>query len=122
MLKQLKQVALFLPNIMLLTAALAKDARVPARTKAMLAAAAIYFVSPVDIIPDWIPVIGYLDDFVLAMIVLDVIVNCVDPEIVGGHWRGSQRSLSVGRRMAACCCFFIPKKLKHRIFAAHASS
>jgi len=117
MFRRLKQIALFLPNIMLLTAALARDNRVPARTKAALAVAAVYFVSPIDIIPDWIPVIGYLDDFVLAMIVLDVIVNCVEPQIVHEHWRGSERSLATGRRIASCCCFFIPRRLKDRIFA-----
>ena len=117
MLKAAKQVVLFAPNVVLLTAALTKDDRVPARTKVALGAALAYFISPIDLIPDAIPVLGQLDDFVLAMIVIDGLLNHVDPNIVREHWRGSARALAVGGKVAAAVCFFIPRRLRRRIFA-----
>ena len=120
MLRAVKQIVLFVPNIMRLTVALARDDRVPARAKVMLGAAAVYFVSPVDLIPDWIPVLGQLDDAVLAMLVIDMTLNYVDPEIVREHWRGSPCALAVGGKFAAAICCFVPKWLKRRLFTAPA--
>jgi len=117
----LKQIVMFVPNIVRLTIALAADGRVPARTKVLLAAAAAYFISPVDLIPDWIPVLGQLDDAVLAMIVIDTILNYVDPELVCEHWRGSPRALAIGGRVAGVVCFFVPKWLKRRFFSVPAA-
>jgi len=116
--KALKQLVLFAPNVVMLTAALAADKRVPVRMKASLAAAAIYFASPVDLIPDWIPVLGQLDDALLAVVVLDAILNCVDHDIVMEHWRGSPRALAIGGRLAGRLSFFVPRRLKRRVFGS----
>ena len=116
--RNIKQAVRFATNIASLTIALAKDRRVPRRTKIILGVAAVYFLSPVDIIPDWIPVLGYLDDAIVAMIVLDLITNCVDPGIVRQHWRGSAATLALAQKMARCCCVFIPKGIKQRILYA----
>ena len=116
MLNALKQVAMFAPRVVMLTARLANDDRVPVRAKLLLAAAAVYFASPLDLLPDWIPVIGQLDDLLLAALVIDAVMNHVDPAIVREHWRGSPRALAVGSKVAAIICFFIPHRLKRRLF------
>ena len=116
MLKAAKQVVMFAPHVVMLTARLAKDDRVPVRAKLLLAAAAVYFASPLDLLPDWIPVIGQLDDLLLAALVVDVVTNHVDPAVVREHWRGSPKALAVGSKVAAIICFFIPNRLKRRIF------
>ncbi|HUW34171.1 MAG TPA: YkvA family protein [Planctomycetota bacterium] len=116
MLSTAKQAAMFVPHVVMLAARLANDDRVPVRAKALLAAAAVYFASPLDLLPDWIPVIGQLDDLLLAALVIDVIINHVDPAAVREHWRGSPRALAIGGRIAAVICFFIPSRLKRRIF------
>jgi len=56
-------------------AALAADPRIPARDKAVLAGLCAYLASPLDLIPDFIPVIGYLDDLVVAALVLDYVFH-----------------------------------------------
>jgi len=108
---------LFLPNVAWLTGCLAKDGRVPARVKVLLGVAAAYFVSPVDFIPDWIPLLGLLDDLLVAMIVLDIIFNQVDDDVVRSYWRGSAGALDAGRKISRICTFFIPKRLKERVIS-----
>jgi len=57
---------LMLPNIVKLVARLLRDPRVPRRSKIALGMAAAYVASPIDLIPDPIPVLGYLDDLIIA--------------------------------------------------------
>lgn len=55
--------------------ALASDARVPASRKALLGLAGVYIVSPFDLIPEWIPLLGAIDDVVVMMLVIDVFLE-----------------------------------------------
>jgi uncharacterized membrane protein YkvA (DUF1232 family) len=54
--------------------------------KAALAGLAIYLASPIDIIPDWIPGVGYLDDVLLIGFVAGYVLARVPVEIVREHW------------------------------------
>ncbi len=66
---QLLKLAAQLPTYVKLLWGLLKDPRVPAPGKALLAAALAYLISPIDLIPDFIPVIGQIDDMVVFMTV-----------------------------------------------------
>lgn len=60
----------------------AKDPRVPWIVKAFAVLAAAYVLSPIDLIPDFIPVIGFLDELILLPIVVGIIVRFVDPDVM----------------------------------------
>ncbi len=112
----MKELLLLLPNLARLVAGLAADPKVPAPTKVVLAATMAYLASPVDLIPDFIPFVGYLDDVVLVAIVLDGLLNHVDRGLVLSHWPGNpamlERAAAVARRIAA----WVPRRIKARVF------
>ena len=88
-----KEVALLLPNLLILFKELASDPRVPRRSKALLVVGALWFASPIDLIPEFIPVLGPLDDAVVAALILRHILRKAGPEVVAEHWRGDPRTL-----------------------------
>jgi uncharacterized membrane protein YkvA (DUF1232 family) len=65
--------------------ALARDPRVPTRQKLVLAAVAGYLVFPIDIIPDFIPVLGQLDDLGVLIFGLDFFIRNAPKEVVEEH-------------------------------------
>ncbi|MDP8211380.1 MAG: DUF1232 domain-containing protein [Candidatus Stygibacter australis] len=79
---------LLLPDFMALMVRLAKDKRVQSTQKLMIGGIILYVISPIDIIPDFIPVLGLVDDLLLVVYGLNAILNEIDPEIVREHWSG----------------------------------
>jgi uncharacterized membrane protein YkvA (DUF1232 family) len=69
------------------------DSRVPTPTKAALAGGMLYIISPIDLVPDMIPVLGQLEDMALALLLIDGMVNGLDRNIIADHWRGSAATL-----------------------------
>src|SRR5262245_66075415 len=67
-----------LPDVVRLVARLAADPVLPRSAKIALAAAVVYLMSPVDLIPDFVPFLGYLDDALLVAVVLDGVLNFVE--------------------------------------------
>ena len=96
---RLKELWLFLPQLLKLLYALLRDPRVPPRNKAIVAIVAGYLLLPFDIIPDFIPLIGQADDLVLVAFALDQILNRVPEEIVREHWEGDDDVLEVVREV-----------------------
>ena len=89
----MKPLLLALPRLTRMIAGLLPDREVPAAVKIVLAAAAVYLASPVDLIPDFIPFVGYLDEIVLIAIVMDGLLNYVDRGFVERHWPASLAAL-----------------------------
>jgi uncharacterized membrane protein YkvA (DUF1232 family) len=106
-----------LPDIARLIARLVGDPVLPRAVKIALAAAAIYLASPLDLIPDFIPFLGYLDDALLAAVLVDGIVNYVDRGLVLKYWPGSPESLDRVARVARLLAAWVPRRLKQRVFA-----
>jgi uncharacterized membrane protein YkvA (DUF1232 family) len=111
-----KDLLLLLPRLLRMIVSLMRDREVPVATKVLLGAVAVYLASPIDLLPDFIPILGYLDDLVLAAVVVDGIVNLVDRPLLLKYWPGSAASLdttaAVARRLAA----WVPSRVKARIF------
>lgn len=63
----------------------ARDPRVPFGIKALAAVVAAYALSPIDLIPDFIPVLGYLDEVILLPIAIAGLVRLIDPAIMVEH-------------------------------------
>lgn len=106
-----------LPDLARLIARLVADPVLPRVAKIALAAAAVYLVSPVDLIPDFLPFFGYLDDVLLAAIILDGILNYVERSLVLRYWPGSPTALDRLARTAHVFAAWVPSRLKARIFA-----
>jgi uncharacterized membrane protein YkvA (DUF1232 family) len=93
--------ARLVPDCAVLLARLLRDPRVPRRHKLLVGALALvpYLAMPFDLIPDFVPVAGQLDDAVLVALVLRRVVRA-RPELVCEHWPGPQSSLEVVLRLA----------------------
>jgi uncharacterized membrane protein YkvA (DUF1232 family) len=76
------------------------DPRVPARWKVASALALVYLAMPFDLVPDFIPGIGYADDAIVVAIALRRVVRKAGEEAVVRNWRGSEAGLSIVRRLA----------------------
>ncbi len=107
-----------LPDVARLIARLVTDPVLPRAVKIALAAAALYLVSPIDLLPDFIPFIGYLDDALLVSVLVDGIVNHVDRALVLKYWPGSVASLDKLSRASRFLAMWVPRRLKTRIFSA----
>jgi len=62
-----------------------RDRRVPWYAKALAVAVAGYALSPIDLIPDFIPVLGYLDDIIIVPLGIMLVVRLIPPEIMAEH-------------------------------------
>lgn len=76
------------PDVFYLIFRLAADSRVPASAKIKLACAVAYTIAPVDIIPDFIPMAGVLDDLIVCVTLLNRSLDEIDPEIIDEYWLG----------------------------------
>ena len=110
----LKEYALVLPRLVKLVWRLARDPRVPARSKAVLVVLGGYLASPVDLIPDFIPGLGQLDDIVVIAFALDQMLNRVAPDIVREHWDGEGDVLELVQEILDISTGFVPGWLKKR--------
>lgn len=110
-----KEVAMLLPNLAVLVGKLAMDNRVPSETKFALAAGAAYIVSPIDFVPDFIPGLGQAEDIIVALLLVDGIVNSLDQSIVEEHWRGDPMTLARIRSLARSATSFLPEALRNFI-------
>jgi uncharacterized membrane protein YkvA (DUF1232 family) len=98
-LENARTVARFVPDCAVLFSRLLRDPRLPRRHKLLVASLVPYLASPVDLIPDFLPVIGQLDDAVLVAFVLRRVARA-NPELVREHWPGPPASLRVVLRLA----------------------
>ncbi|HZP27671.1 MAG TPA: DUF1232 domain-containing protein [Acidimicrobiia bacterium] len=96
-----REVALLLPNLLWLFKGVAADPRVPRRSKALLLVGAAWVASPIDLVPEFVPVLGPLDDVVVAALILRHIVRRAGADVVAEHWRGDPATLSRLLRLTA---------------------
>jgi uncharacterized membrane protein YkvA (DUF1232 family) len=94
-----KQASRLLPDVLRLISRLARDRSLPRGVRVRLWLLLGYLVSPIDIIPDFIPVIGYADDLVIVAIVLRSTVRAAGVEAVRAHWPGTPDGFAVLQRL-----------------------
>ncbi len=83
----------FVPDCAVLCRRLLRDPRVPRARKLALAATVVYLLIPFDVVPDFIPVAGQLDDALLLGLVLRGIVRGAGPRVIAEHWPGPPATL-----------------------------
>ena len=99
-----------------LVASLMADKRVPGKVKATLTAVAAYLAMPFDLIPDFIPVLGYVDDLVLVVLVFDGVLNQIDEAIVAEYWKGDPAMLQRLQAVSLRAARLIPGWIKRKLF------
>jgi uncharacterized membrane protein YkvA (DUF1232 family) len=84
----IKELASFLPDCVTTVRRLRGDPRVPRRAKVVVGLAGLWVLSPIDLIPEFLPVIGPLDDVVVVAIALRYAARKVPPEVLFEAWPG----------------------------------
>lgn len=84
-----RDLARFLPDCVTTARRLRRDPRVPRRAKVAVAIAAVWVLSPIDLIPEFLPVIGPLDDVVVVALVLRYAARSVPREVLLEAWPGN---------------------------------
>jgi uncharacterized membrane protein YkvA (DUF1232 family) len=95
-----RALARFVPDCVVLFKRLLADPRVELWRKALLVAVVLYLASPIDLIPDFIPVAGQLDDAILVVIAVRVLLHGSGPRLLAEHWPGPPKSLQFILRFA----------------------
>jgi uncharacterized membrane protein YkvA (DUF1232 family) len=90
----------FIPDCLVLLRRLLGDDRVPRRRKLVLIALLGYLATPVDLVPDFVPVAGQLDDAIIAALALRYVLRAEGSELLRDHWPGPEASLRIVVRLA----------------------
>jgi len=95
----LREALRLLPDVVRLVRRLASDPSLPRRLRVRLWLLAGYLVLPVDLVPDFVPVLGYADDVLLVAWVLRSVVSSAGEGVVASHWPGTPAGLTALRRL-----------------------
>ena len=110
--RRLRNLLLFIPNMLLLCVRLLADPRVPKVERALVAAAIAYAIIPFDLIPDMIPFVGQVDDAYLISLTLLRLMERTDPEIVREHWSGGGDVVELVGAAALLAGKFLPQRIR----------
>lgn len=114
---RLKNLILFIPNMLLLCVRLLADKRVPAIDRALVAGAIVYAIIPFDLIPDMIPFVGQIDDAYLIALSLLRLMERTDPEVVREHWSGGGDVVELVGAAALIAAKFLPQRIRRVLTA-----
>jgi uncharacterized membrane protein YkvA (DUF1232 family) len=89
----------FLPDLVRLVRDLARDRSLGRGVRAPLLLLLAYLASPVDLVPDFLPVVGYADDVIVVVVVLRLVIRRAGPSIVQERWRGTPQGLALLSRL-----------------------
>jgi uncharacterized membrane protein YkvA (DUF1232 family) len=95
----LKEAMRLLPDLIRLIKRLAADPDTPRGVRIRLALLLVYLALPVDLIPDFVPVIGYADDAIIVALVLRSATRRAGPDALARHWPGTPEGLNALKRL-----------------------
>ena len=106
-----------IPNFLRLLYGLITDARVNSVDKLVVAGAIAYILLPVDIIPDFVPFLGEVDDVFLLILALQRLIANAGRAVVQAYWPGDPAELSAMNleKILAACAFFLPRRMRRRL-------
>jgi uncharacterized membrane protein YkvA (DUF1232 family) len=106
-----------LPRFLRLLWGLITDSRVAAFDKLLVAGAIAYIITPIDLIPDFIPFLGEVDDVFLLVLALRRLMENAGRSVLLAHWTGDPaelRDLNLRKALLAAA-FFLPKRVRRRL-------
>ena len=111
-----KELLLLIPNLIMLLGRLIKDKRIPRRYKTMLGMVIAYIVIPTDLVSDFIPFLGQIDDLYLVALALNGIMSEDGQKIIEEHWNGDRNILLLVQNILSTTVSFVPKKVRDRLY------
>lgn len=96
--------------------ALSKDDRIPLQNRIMLGGLLAYLMTPIDIIPDFIPLLGWLDDAFVTVIILDYVFNSADTALILEHYPWKKQHFARMKTYAERLSWMVPDRLKKLMF------
>ena len=108
-----------IPSFLKLLYGLITDSRVNNVDKLVVAGAIAYILLPLDIIPDFIPFLGEVDDVFLLILALQRLISNAGRAVVSSYWEGDPSDLTAINleRVLAACAFFLPRRMRRRLRA-----
>jgi len=106
--EEARALARFIPDCVVLVTRLAREPRVPRRRKLLLLALAGYLLLPFDLVPDFIPVAGQLDDAIIVALVLRRFLRAGGEPLIRELWPGPQESLALILRLSGSASLGVP--------------
>jgi len=106
-----------LPQYVRLLGGLATDKRVSMTDKLIVVGAVAYILMPIDLIPDFIPFFGEIDDLYILVLALQRLIANAGRTVLLDHWTGSVADLAdINLRGAlSAAAFFLPKRIRRRL-------
>ena len=106
-----------LPNYVRLLFGLLTDGRVASIDKLLVLAAVTYIITPVDLIPDFIPFLGEVDDVFLLVTALQRLIANAGRTVVTQYWAGNPADLASMnlRHVLTAAAFFLPRRIRRRL-------
>jgi len=98
--EEAKALARFIPDCIVLLRRVAAEGEVSGRTKLLLVLTVAYLAFPIDVVPDFIPILGHLDDALLLLWTLRSLLREVPSERLEELWPGPEESLRAVQRLA----------------------
>ena len=106
-----------IPNLLVLSARLMVDPRVPTKERLLVAGAIVYAFMPFDFIPDMIPFVGQVDDAYLIALTLLRLMSVTEPRVVREHWRGGGDVVELIGATALIAGRLLPKRIRRVLTA-----
>ena len=105
-----------IPNLARLMWGMMRDRRVALLDKALVVGALAYLVSPIDILPDFVPFFGQIDDVVVLLLAMRRLLARTPVEVMAEHWHGDPAWLEANTlsRMIAALTWFVPRLMRRR--------
>jgi uncharacterized membrane protein YkvA (DUF1232 family) len=109
MMEKIKKIIQFIKEV-------AQDERIPERDKKMILVMVALVVSPIDFIPDWIPIIGILDDIFIMALVLDYFFTVLDSQVLLSHYPFGMKSFIALKKTSKMISWITPEFVRDRIW------
>jgi uncharacterized membrane protein YkvA (DUF1232 family) len=95
---------------------ISEDERIPLKNRIVLGGLLLYILTPIDIIPDFIPILGWLDDAFVTLLILDYVFNSADTEIILQHYPWNKKGFRSMRTYVERLSWLVPPRLKNILF------
>ncbi|MCI0415792.1 DUF1232 domain-containing protein [bacterium] len=95
---------------------LAEDDRIPLQNRIVLGGLLVYLLTPFDIVPDFIPILGWLDDAFVTLLILDYVFNSTDSDLILEHYPWSKNSFQKMQVYVDRLSWLVPSRVKRILF------
>lgn len=94
----------------------AEDTRIPIQNRVVIGGLVLYILTPIDIVPDFVPILGWLDDAFISILILDYVFNSADSEIILQHYPWNKSGFHRMKTYAERLSWLVPPIVKRILF------